>query len=525
MGYVSGRSLYAAISPQARHSPTKRTLKSLPFASVLATMGPVPGQFISLETLEPVLLSTLRDRGVETRFSTACKSISRNSSIVTAKLRNKENAEEYEMTADYLIAADGANSPIRTQLNIPLSEDKPESGHLLNIYLRASLGEFVQNREFSLGKVHREASSLLECTIDGLFTSINNSDRWVFHLSYDPAAGEKATDFTHEICAEIVSRALGMDESPSGPVEIEILSVLPWQASARVAQRMQEGRIFLAGDSAHQMPPYAGQGANTGIADGHNLAWKLAAVLTSSSNSGSNGSKTIIPALLRTYEKERLPIDTYAASVSGASADSKGLFALKPNLTSAITLVQRCFLVAGLSVWYQGPGVGVIPENLGLLRGASWRAWSFSGLVMGIDGRPGRRAPHLWLQKRADISEANKGTDVAQKVTRISTLDLFGRHFILLTGSEGREWIKAAQNVSSKLLACGLEFETYVIGGDEDHDYIPVDGRSAFETAAGISNTGALLVRPDGFVAWRERRIPDKCGERLEEVMIRLLCL
>ncbi|CZT41367.1 uncharacterized protein RSE6_01096 [Rhynchosporium secalis] len=405
MGYVSGRSLYAAISPQARRSPTKRTLKSLPFASVLATMGPVPGQFISLETLEPVLLSTLRDRSVETRFSTACKSISQNSSIVTAKLRNKENAEEYEMTADYLIAADGANSPIRTQLNIPLSEDKPESGHLLNIYFRASLGEFVQNREFSLGKVHREASSSLERTIDGLCTSINNSDRWVFHLSYDPAAG--------------------MDESPSGPVEIEILSVLPWQASARVAQRMQEGRSFLAGDSAHQMPPCAGQGANTGIADAHNLAWKLAAVLTSSSNSGSNGLKTISPALRRTYEKERLPIVTYAASVSGASADSNGLFALKPNLTTAINLVQRCFLVAGLSVWYQGPGVGVIPENPGLLRGASWRAWSFSGLVMGIDGRPGRRAPHVWLQKRADISEANKGTDGAQKVTRISTLDLF----------------------------------------------------------------------------------------------------
>ena len=79
---------------------------------------------------------------------------------------------------------------------------------------------------------------------------------------------------------------------------MEVLDVAHWQAEANVATRFAEGRVFLAGDAAHVVPPNGGFGGNTGVQDAHNLAWKLAAVVK-----GDAG-----PALLDTYEAERLPL-------------------------------------------------------------------------------------------------------------------------------------------------------------------------------------------------------------------------
>ena len=515
-GVKSAATFYSAISPISRSAPGKRTFRPSVLKSTLSTMSPEEGLFISLELLEPVLLNAARERGVDARFSTECLSITQDGEKVTAQLKNRETGEEYEITADYCIAADGASSPIREQLGIRRNGQNVNAGHLLNILFNADLGLFVRGRELSIVTVHHPGeptkSGEAPRPIDGVVTSINNGERWVFHLCYDPAKGERPEDFPKERCEEIVRTALGMDASPEKSerdVKVEIISVLPWQASVSVAERMQEGRIFLAGDSAHQMPPYAGQGANSGMADVHNLAWKLAVVLNSKVPSQFSN-------LLKTYEAERLPVDTYAAEVSGASADEKGLLYLKPDLRTAGSLVRRAFLVPGLSVTYEGKGVGIVPEDAGLLWGASWRAVSFAGLVVGLDGRPGRRVPHVWLRKPHSLAEAGEA--------KVSTLDLFGHNFVLLTGSEGRPWMKVADSiVSSRSLPPALEIKAYAIGGNESDDYLPADNRTAFETAAGISSTGALLVRPDGIVAWRARRFQSGCEGKLEDAVKQLL--
>ncbi|KAH7350758.1 FAD-binding monooxygenase-like protein [Rhexocercosporidium sp. MPI-PUGE-AT-0058] len=531
VGFSSGHTFHSAISPRPKRASTKSSKDSLPFASIISTMSPVSGQFISLEMLEPVLLSAAQERGIDVRFNTECISISQNDEKVLAKLkkRDSESREEYEITADFCIAADGASSPIRTQLNIPRSGDSSSAGNLLNILFTAPLGDFVKYREFSILNIHHPATSPHERDIDGSFVSINNSDRWVFHLCYDPSAGERVEDFSKERCEDIITTALGMREGGEEDVKVEVISVLPWHASVRVAERMREGRIFLAGDSAHQMPPYAGQGANTGIADAHNLAWKLAYVLNSKSDSRSTSQPSRLPALFKTYQAERLPINTYAAYLSGASADEKGLFSMTLRLSTALTLIKRMFLISGLSAWYQGDGVGIVQEDPGALWGASWRAWSFSGLFIGLDGRPGRRAPHVWVERRGwrgsdgEVRQGEEEGDGMEGRQRISTLDLLGRDFVLLSGSEGRAWIQAAKNVSKNL--SGVEINAYVISGDQDGDFVPCEGKSAFETAAGISSTGVLLVRPDGHVAWRERKIPAAFEERLEEVIRSVLYL
>src|SRR5215472_17365753 len=116
--------------------------------------------------------------------------------------------------------------------------------------------------------------------------------------------------------------------------EIEFKSILPWESAVRVVDGFQQGRIFLAGDAAHQMPPWGGQGANPGVQDVHNLAWKLAAVF--------KGQAT--PRLLNTYDAERQPVGRLAAEESGMAADDKGMLSLE---RSAASFAQRRFRMLG----------------------------------------------------------------------------------------------------------------------------------------------------------------------------------
>lgn len=475
MGIYSGTTLKEVIESK----PRSEKVRKFPLAGLSESTGPERGQFVTQDMIEPVLLKAAKERGVDARFYTECVGVDQDEEKATATLRDRGNGSTYSVTADYCIAADGANSPIRSQLGISRT-GQGSLGNLLNILFHADLQSLVKNREFSLCKIEQP-------TVSGLFTSINNSDRWVFHLLFDPLKGEKPEDFPPKRCAELLRLALGIPE-----IDIEIKSILPWQASVRVAENVQVGRIFLAGDAAHQMPPYAGQGANSGIADVHNLSWKLAAVLKHHAS----------PSLLETYETERLPVGKTAAEVSGSSTDEKGLISMKWDFETAMGWARKLPLMSGFGYFYSGKGV--MEESTWPLGGWSWRPWTIPSLFLGMDGRPGTRAPHVRVEKEG---------------VRISTIDMFGKGFVLLTGSSGASWVEAAGKVAEKLK--GMELTAYVVGSKGD----VVDSMKGFETAAGISSTGALLVRPDGFVAWRERRIPADCEKMLEEVMRQSLCL
>ena len=282
-------------------------------------------------------------------------------------------------------------------------------------------------------------------------------------------------------CTEVVNLALGMPE-----IDVKVISILPWQASSRVAQTLQKGRIFLAGDAAHHMTPYRGQGATTGIADVHNLAWKLAAVIKGEAQS----------ALLETYDTERLPDGRLAVDISGAAADQYGL----PDMSwgALLKVIPMAGIMLGYGLRYSSSAV--IQEDLSQLFRIPWNvpAW-----VLDLNGRPGTRVPHLLVQRDGQ---------------QISTLDTTGRTFVLLAAEGGGEaWQEAAQKTADSL---GIDLVVYTIGPSGNL----VDLKNQWLYLAGISLTGALLVRPDGFVAWRIYAQPDLLIEKLNRVMRQILC-
>lgn len=415
----------------------------------LAVLTPESGARCTQDLAEPVLRATAEERGANLLFYTEMISFSQDDNGIKAVLRDRETGETSIVTADYLIAADGAGSPVRQQLQLPVT-GPGVLADFLNIYFEADMTELVLNREFSI------------CIIDtpgiiGFVTAINNSDRWVYQLRYYPENGERVEDYTEERLVNLLHTALGMPELP-----IRILSVLPWEMTVRVTDTMQCGRIFFAGDAAHVMTPYGGKGANTGIQDAQNLAWKIAAVLKGHA----------APSLLNSYTTERQPIGLFNALSSAKLADERGILKEKEIMQRMavappkegeeakqpeIALTQNLRTLIGIPD-YQYPVT--VPSECPPLPADKV-----------LYGLPGTRVPHLWLDEER----------------RQSTLDLLKGRFTLFVHGDTAPWQEALN-----------EHTVFV-------QVFPLAGNIAeqWEDATGAKPGDALLVRPDGFVAWR----------------------
>jgi putative polyketide hydroxylase len=262
----------------------------LPVGDALARVTPCDWGRCAQDDLEPVLAEAARAHGADLRFGTELVSFSQDADGVSATLEDRASGGRHTVRARYLVASDGAHSPVREALGVPMAGLGPVSrgqfGHFVNVYFRADLSALVRGREFILCFVERSGA-------EGLLLAVNNADRWLFNVEYDPARGETPDAFTPARCVARIKAAIGLPD-----LDVEILSVLSWEGAALIADRFQVGRVFLAGDAAHVMPPAGGFGLNTGVQDAHNLAWKLTAVLTGVAD----------PALLDTYEAERRPV-------------------------------------------------------------------------------------------------------------------------------------------------------------------------------------------------------------------------
>jgi putative polyketide hydroxylase len=437
----------------------------------LARFSPSSWCLCSQNDLEPVLLDHATRLGGDLRYATELLSFESGPSGVTALVKSRETGEHTTFLADYLVAADGPRSPVREQLGIGQSGPGDLFSNVSVTFRSRGLAEVVGERRFIV-------CYLTDPAADGALLPVDNRENWVFHAPWHPERGETLEEFTDERCIDHIRRAVGVAD-----LDVQITGRAPWHAAQRVARSYRSGRVFLAGDSAHEMSPTGAFGSNTGIQDAHNLAWKLAAVI------GGWAGET----LLDSYDAERRPVAeaTSARAAARSAEHSHPGYAPPPGTGGG---PQRGILNVALGYRYpQGAVVGadpatpVVPDRLDL------------------SGEPGSRAPHLGVRHQGE---------------RISTLDLYERSLVLLSDAEAPSgWHEAAVRLAEEM---SVPLTSYRVGAGPDAELTP-EGDANWSATHGTTPEGAVLVRPDGFVAWRSQGPVADAESTLRQVLSTLL--
>ncbi|MGG0188300.1 FAD-dependent monooxygenase [Bacillus rhizoplanae] len=467
LGFLDAKTLAQADFAQGLDGGKAQQVYKIITQENLDQLSPTNTCKCTQDKIEPVILAATHKQGGTVRFHTELLSFEQDEVGVTATVMDRTTGKKDIIYSQYLIATDGAKSPIRQTLDIPMS-GRGSMGHQINMLFEADLRDLLHNHRFNICNIQNEYTA-------GSILTVDNKNRFTYHISYYPEKGETVEEFTPNRCLQLIRHAIGLPQ-----VDVKLLSVLPWEAAVRVANQFQKGRIFLVGDAAHHMPPTGGYGGSTGIQDAHNLAWKLAMVLQGHSD----------PALLESYDAERQPIAHFTAAQAGLIADT-GMIAgiLKSDYQKDNTPTLANSTMISLAYHYNSPAI--IQEET--------QKVPIEHLI--LDGRPGTRAPHFWMDPE---SKQN------------SVLDIFGRRFVLLTSSQGNPWRIGIQQVSENL---GVSIDSYTIDSTNDSK----DPLETFVNLYGITEFGAVLVRPDGFIGWRSPSMQENTEQVLEKVLKQLL--
>ncbi|HEY4460218.1 MAG TPA: FAD-dependent oxidoreductase [Pseudonocardiaceae bacterium] len=399
-------------------------------APVTIDYSPTGGAGLAQDKLEPLLRAHAVKLGADVRFSMELTSVDQDADGVRAVM-----ADGTEIRADYLVAADGHRSPVREQLGI----GRTGRGHVStgrSVIFRAPLQDYL-------------AGGVAQFTIDqpdfSAFLTTYGDGRWLLFYA------DELDDTSPEALRALIDKAIGRTD-----LDVEIVVTGRWVTNALVADTYSDGRIFLAGDAAHALPPNRGAySANTGIEDAHNLAWKLAAVVNGESD----------PALLASYEDERRPIALLCHDQIFARLDNDAEMIIDDQAMAHGYLYRSTVL----------PDAG--PDLPPARRPEAWA------------GQPGTRVRHLWLTRSG---------------ARLSTLDITQRGWTLL--GEAGLWRDAARRAP-------IPVDYQQIGVDYTTDV------EEFRTAFGITDTGATLIRPDGYIAWRCEKAPEDPAAALAQAL------
>ena len=398
---------------------------------------------------------------VQLRYETVFESFQQEDKRVFCEIVDVKGGQEEWIEADYLVGCDGGRSKIRRALGIQY-EGVFSQGMNVAVLFRSPLLEHTR---------HGPAVQyqIINSQINGAIATVDGKELWRLNIRN---IKEEQLDALN--APEKLRAGLGKN------VPFELLAVRPWTGHCVVAERYQQDRVFLAGDAAHLNWPAGGFGMNTGIGDAVDIGWKLAAVLQ-----GWAG-----PRLLDSYTTERKPIamiNVNEAAEMRASFDHQTPFSpkieedseegreLREEARAAIMRTRAKEFQhdsAGIELGYRyenspiciADGTPPPPLDHGHYVPSTW---------------PGSRAPHLWLKDGR------------------STLDLFGKGFVLLGFTEGptSSFTDAAQRAGVPLEVIGIADEKV---------------RASYER-------NFVLVRPDGHVAWRGNEIPNNTNDIIEK--------
>lgn len=377
---------------------------------------------------------------------------------VTVSVQRRVGSLPIHLRADYLIAADGAASFLRRLLGIQ-AEGPGDQGHFLNVYFRAAYGHHLKHRRAVLYQA-------LDKDCFEAFVAVNGDDLWLMHHFLQP--GESPADYPADRLVETIQYVSGIPNEP-----VEILGISPWVMSPKVAHRFRAGRVLLVGDAAARLSPTGGLGMNTGLQSAHNLAWKLAAVLRGAPDS-----------LLDTYETERRPValdsfrvadkfraevfETVSAGMEGDFDRARELIAHSARANSPGAQLGTRYtdgaLVFNPHLADENPLVGTLPPHT-ILRDEDDRDFPLS----------------RWL----------------------------GTEWTLIAVGQDAHWEVAAA-AASPWVEMLIVRQIGGPGGVEDAENV-------FMSETRIQPGGAMLVRPDGFIAWAVLTRPENPTESLHK--------
>lgn len=389
--------------------------------------------FMTQQSLEPLLHKRAEELGARLSYRSELIGFEQDDRRVLAQVRDLDTGEVHEIGAKWMIAADGNRSPVREKLGIGMTGPGLLSDSI-TIYFKADCRRWLDGRQLGvIYVINPDQRGFFRFEAGGTrgFLAVNT----LGDLSL-PDSTNVAGDISSERCIELVRSAVGVPD-----LDVEIEDVATWKATAECAEAYRSGRVFLAGDAAHVVPPTGGFGGNTGVQDAANLAWKLAAVLK-----GEAGE-----ALLDTYEAERLPV----AQITVEQAYARYVRRVTPEWVAPDTPEMRDEITMEIGQFYRSPAIadGRPADELACVHPDETR------------GHPGSRVPHAWV---AD---------------GVSTIDAAASGLTLLTGPDAAAWRQAAAETGPAL------------------EILALDPPAA--ERCGIGRTGALLARSDGFVAWR----------------------
>ncbi|OJJ50129.1 hypothetical protein ASPZODRAFT_1113825 [Penicilliopsis zonata CBS 506.65] len=408
--------------------------------------SPRQGAGIAQDTMEEILRQQATACGADLRYKHKVTRVAQDTDGVTVTVA-KDDGAEYLLRGSYMLAADGSRSSIREGLGIKRS-GRGSIQVARSVLFRASLDEYLQKGVSQFNIDQSDLKAFLTTYSDG---------RWVLIFIDDIERNED------ELKAAIHQAVGRMD------IDIELITTGRWEMTALVANQFQADRIFLAGDAAHALPPNrGGYGANTGIADVHNLAWKLKAVLSGQSK----------PELLETYDDERRPVALLRHDQIFVRSDYKAHLVSPSGETDVIDDDAMEFGQLYRSQSILGAGKDLPKAR----RPDEWA------------GQPGSRAPHFWVRQQGKT---------------ISTLDLFEDKWSLLFQNE--EWKHAALQLNASFPITIRQVQMGIDVGLSESD--------TFTKAFGISSSGASLVRPDGYIAWRSVDLPSTPGDVLRDAL------
>uniref|UniRef100_UPI00357144FB FAD-dependent oxidoreductase n=1 Tax=Streptomyces djakartensis TaxID=68193 RepID=UPI00357144FB len=457
--------------------------------------------------MEPVLVNAAVARGTRLRFETEYLSHTQDADGVTATVRDRLRGDTYQIRARYLIGADGGRSKVATDAGLPMGGQMGVAGSI-NIVFEADLTRYTAHRPSTLYWVLAPGATVGGIGA-GLVRCVRPWNEWLIVWGYDVTAG--APDLTTEYAESIVRKLVGDDAVP-----VTVKSSSAWTVNEMYAETYANGRVFCAGDAVHRHPPSNGLGSNTSVQDAYNLAWKLKLVLDGTAH----------PRLLDSYTAERAPIgrqivtranrsiretapvfealdglspqtpEQLWANIAARKDATEAAAKQRARLREAIAFKVYEFNAHGVDLNQRYPAessAAIVPDGTpdpGFDRDPE--------LHHQPSTRPGARLPHAWI---------TSGTRT------LSTLDTVGRgRFTLLTGIGGEAWVRAAE-------AQEAEIATVVIGPGQEYE----DPYGDWARLSEISDGGALLVRPDGFVAFRHASAAPDAGELLADALRRIL--